>query len=92
MTEMGHKRTLALVRAMSALPPKADIRPRDQDVCFGPKRRHAVAPDLWLPQPESRHRPTRSKNGFNEHLVRKTQSFLQREPLVVPLVYSVRNL
>src|SRR5271166_870608 len=22
---------------MSALPPKADIRPRDQDVCFGPK-------------------------------------------------------
>ena len=22
--------------AMSALPPKADIRPRDQDVCFGP--------------------------------------------------------
>jgi hypothetical protein len=21
---------------MSALPPKADIRPRDQDVCFGP--------------------------------------------------------
>jgi hypothetical protein len=23
---------------MSALPPKADIRPRDQDVCFGPNR------------------------------------------------------
>jgi hypothetical protein len=22
---------------MSALPPKADIRARDQDVCFGPK-------------------------------------------------------
>jgi len=22
---------------MSALPPKADIRPPDQDVCFGPK-------------------------------------------------------
>ena len=22
---------------MSALPPKADIRPRDQDVCLGPK-------------------------------------------------------
>ncbi len=22
---------------MSALPPKANIRPRDQDVCFGPK-------------------------------------------------------
>ena len=21
---------------MSTLPPKADIRPRDQDVCFGP--------------------------------------------------------
>src|SRR5213596_161287 len=24
---------------MSALPPKADIRPRDQDVCFGPKHK-----------------------------------------------------
>jgi hypothetical protein len=24
-------------RGMSALPPKADIRPRDQDVCFGPQ-------------------------------------------------------
>jgi len=23
--------------SMSALPPKADIRPRDQDVCFGPQ-------------------------------------------------------
>jgi hypothetical protein len=22
---------------MSALPPKADIRPRDQEVCFGPQ-------------------------------------------------------
>ena len=27
---------------MSALPPKADIRPRDQNVCFGQKRTHAV--------------------------------------------------
>jgi hypothetical protein len=26
----------ALKISMSALPPKADIRPRDQDVCFGP--------------------------------------------------------
>ena len=30
MFKMGQEHT-------SALPPKADIRPRDQDVCFGPK-------------------------------------------------------
>jgi hypothetical protein len=29
--------------SMSALPPKADIRPRDQDVCFGPKAELLVA-------------------------------------------------
>jgi hypothetical protein len=33
---MGQKRTWRDQIAMSALPPKADIRPRDQDVCFGP--------------------------------------------------------
>jgi hypothetical protein len=36
MSALGHKRTWRLQFAMSALPPKADIRPRDQDVCFGP--------------------------------------------------------
>jgi hypothetical protein len=33
---MGQKRTWRDQIAMSALPPIADIRPRDQDVCFGP--------------------------------------------------------
>ena len=33
---LGHKRTWRGQFVMSALPPKADIRPRDQDVCFGP--------------------------------------------------------
>jgi hypothetical protein len=33
---MGHKRTFSEVRAMSALPPKADITERDQDVRFVP--------------------------------------------------------
>jgi hypothetical protein len=37
MSALGQKRTLTHFLAMSALPPKADIRPRDQDVCFGPK-------------------------------------------------------
>ena len=32
----GQKRTWRDQIAMSALPSKADIRPRDQDVCFGP--------------------------------------------------------
>ena len=36
MCALGQKRTSGRVRIMSALPPKADIRPRDQDVCFGP--------------------------------------------------------
>ena len=34
---LGHKRTWRGQIMMSALPPKADIRPRDQDVCFGPR-------------------------------------------------------
>jgi hypothetical protein len=33
---------------MSALPPKADIRPRDQDVCFGPKADSCTAAILLL--------------------------------------------
>ena len=33
---MGQKRTWRSETVMSALPPKADIRPRDQDVRFGP--------------------------------------------------------
>ena len=33
---IGQQRTCRAEIAMSALPPKADIRPRDQDVCFGP--------------------------------------------------------
>jgi hypothetical protein len=36
MSLMGHKRTWRDQIAMSALPSKPDIRPRDQDVCFGP--------------------------------------------------------
>jgi hypothetical protein len=37
MSESGQTRKWHRVRVMSALPPKADIRPRDRDVCFGPK-------------------------------------------------------
>ena len=37
MSALGQKRTWRDQIAMSALPPKADIRPRDQDVCFGPE-------------------------------------------------------
>jgi len=37
MSALGHKRTLARVRAMSALPPKADIRYGDRHVRFVPK-------------------------------------------------------
>ena len=37
MSALGQKQTLRNILPMSALPPKADIHPRDQDVCFGPK-------------------------------------------------------
>jgi hypothetical protein len=37
MSALGQKRTLALRDAMSALPPKADIREREPNVCYGPK-------------------------------------------------------
>ena len=37
MSALGQKRTLRLVRLMSALPPKADIAERDRNVPFVPK-------------------------------------------------------
>jgi hypothetical protein len=37
MSALGQKRTLRLVRLMSALPPKADIAGRPLDVCFVPQ-------------------------------------------------------
>jgi hypothetical protein len=44
----GQQRTSRAEIAMSALPPKADIRPRDQDVRFGPKA------DIGAPKADSR--------------------------------------
>jgi hypothetical protein len=37
MSALGQKRTLRLVRLMSALPPKADIHKSNWDVRFVPK-------------------------------------------------------
>ena len=37
MSALGQKQTLECVRAMSALPPKADIETRSRDVRFLPK-------------------------------------------------------
>jgi hypothetical protein len=37
MSALGQKRTLTTTRAMSALPPIADIVQHDRDVCFVPK-------------------------------------------------------
>ena len=42
MSALGQKRTLEYVRAMSALPPKADIGTHSRDVCFVPKTTIAV--------------------------------------------------
>ena len=37
MSALGQKRTLGYLQAMSALPPKADIRQHNYDVRFVPK-------------------------------------------------------
>jgi hypothetical protein len=37
MSALGHKRTFAPQKAMSALPPKADMCGATRDVRFGPK-------------------------------------------------------
>jgi len=37
MSALGQKQTSEHVRAMSALPPKADMCGATRDVCFGPK-------------------------------------------------------
>jgi hypothetical protein len=37
MSALGHKRTFECIRAMSALPPKADIGTQSRNVCFVPK-------------------------------------------------------
>ena len=37
MSALGQKQTLEHVQSMSALPPKADIRPGNHDVRFVPK-------------------------------------------------------
>jgi hypothetical protein len=44
---MGQKQTSTAQTVMSALPPKADIRPRDQDVC-GPRADSCSAAILSL--------------------------------------------
>jgi hypothetical protein len=48
MSALGHKRTLKWVRAMSALPPKADIRQRNRHVRFVPKADIQLYVDLLL--------------------------------------------
>jgi hypothetical protein len=37
MSTLGHKRTFAPQKVMSALPPKADMCGATSDVCYGPK-------------------------------------------------------
>ena len=41
MSALGHKRTFAVQKGMSALPPIADMCSATWDVCFGPKRTSA---------------------------------------------------
>jgi hypothetical protein len=43
MSALGQEQTFSGQAPMSALPPKADIRSRDQDVCFGPQPDSCIA-------------------------------------------------
>jgi hypothetical protein len=57
MSALGQKRTLQAIRAMSALPPKADIAGQQLNVRFVPKAdiekralEHRVVVGAWRPQ------------------------------------------
>jgi hypothetical protein len=58
MSVVGQKRTWRDQISMSALPSKADIRPRDQDVCFGPKADSCSAAKYVLHSITSSARPS----------------------------------
>jgi hypothetical protein len=46
MSALGQERTLRQARPMSAIPPKADVRTDDQDVCFVPKADIPISDEL----------------------------------------------
>jgi hypothetical protein len=56
MSALGHKRTFAVQKGMSALPPKADIRPCERHVRFVPKADIAGTQKKNL-QPPRRNEP-----------------------------------
>jgi hypothetical protein len=48
MSALGQKRTLEHLRAMSALPPKADIAERDWNIRFVPKAEVSKCKRIWV--------------------------------------------
>jgi hypothetical protein len=87
MSGLGHQRTFALQRPMSALPPKADMCSALTHVCFGPKRTHAPQQialkkktancgglTVWQQRNLAQH------SAFAQHLVRAARLF-ERQPL-----------
>jgi hypothetical protein len=59
MSALGQKQTLGHVRAMSALPPKADIETRSRNVCFVPKADIGAANSITsLAVPSNKPRPS----------------------------------
>jgi hypothetical protein len=48
MSALGHKQTLRRVRPTSALPPKADINPRNLNVRFVPIRDRSKRPGIGV--------------------------------------------
>src|SRR4029077_2347153 len=68
MSALGHKRTLKRLRPMSAIPPKADIAERDQDVRFVPMsdRLHCGKTANLFADHQQRARSSALPTGFSE--------------------------
>jgi hypothetical protein len=81
---LGHKRTWRHVRSMSALPPKADIRPGGSDVRLGPEadnRCHSITSSVELPMESSRPEQQMPKQARAILRLRPGDSFRQAEAL-----------
>ena len=64
MSALGHKRTFAAQKVMSALPPKADMCGATRDVCFVPKADMLTSPYsevMIFPTVKPTKPPTRAK-------------------------------
>src|SRR5215472_9907829 len=93
MSGLGQKQTSGHVRAMSALPPKADIGTKPRDVCFVPKADILRCGRTGASRsPRRRRRAATTSPGSN--VVARTEELTIRLPVgrtVKAKNYSVRD-